>query len=126
METMEQLNQINRNVWQSLRRFGDINADMLRRVTEVQVNAVNIGIESSAEQVKLINANPGYNNLAAAQAEFNNRYGSKMVGMLREVVDIAQDGREEAMNWFESCLSDMQEGSETLARKATELVKAKR
>ncbi|MGV0006170.1 MAG: phasin family protein [Candidatus Porifericomitaceae bacterium WSBS_2022_MAG_OTU9] len=126
MDIIEQLNSNGRAVWQSLRRLGDINSETVRRLTEVQINALNLGIESGAEQLKLATANPGYSDYVAAQTEFGSRYSSKLAGVVHEVSDIVNDNREEAANWVEGSISDMQENTTAAARQAKAVVSAEK
>lgn len=118
MDILEQFNNNGRTMWQSLRRLGDINSEIVRRLSEVQINAINLSIEGGTEQLKLATAKPGYSDYVAAQAELGNRYGSKLAGVMREVSDIVNDGREEAVNWAEGSISDLQESTTATARQA--------
>lgn len=124
MDLLEQFNRNSRSAWQSVRRLGDINSEAVRRLTEVQVNVLNLGIDGSTEQAKIAATNPGYGDYFAAQADFGSRYGSKVVSVLREVSDIVNDTKDETVNWFEGCISDVQESTTAAARQAKDMVKA--
>ena len=103
---VEQLGETGKSTYGYWRRFGEINTELMRRLGELQMNLASLGIESSAEQLKLLSANSNYKEVMQGESELLVNYGSRAVDLARESLDVLNDSREELLRWVEESCGD--------------------
>ena len=103
---VEQLNETGKSTYNYWRRFSEINTELMRRLGEMQMNLATLGIESSAEQLKLLSTNNTYKDVMQAESELMVNYGSRAVDLARETLDVLNDSRDELLRWVEESTGD--------------------
>lgn len=112
---VEQLNETGKSTYSYWRRFGEINTELMRRLGEVQMNLATLGIESSAEQLKLLSSNNNYKDVIQAESELMVNYGGRAVDLARETLDVLNDSREELVRWVEESTTDFVDRQRTVS-----------
>ncbi len=106
---VEQLQDGGKSAYNCWRKFGEINTELMRRLGEVQMNLATMGIESGAEQLKLLSTNNNYQAVMQAESELMVNYGGRAVSLARETLDVLSDSRDELVQWVEESTGDFVE-----------------
>ena len=101
----EQWNRNNQDLYQSWRQLSNINAELVRRMTDLQLNLAALGIEGGSEQLKLLSGKTDYKDLLAAESELAATYSNKLLSLARETADTLGDTRDELMSWLEDSMA---------------------
>jgi len=102
----EQISETGENVFKAWRKLGDVSAELIRRMTEVQLQVATLGVEGSVEQLKLVTTSANYKDLLSAEAKFADTYGSKVIALVRETVDVLTESRDELAGWLDDSVKD--------------------
>lgn len=100
-EIFEQLTNASKTSYETFQELGEINTKALKKLADVQFSLATLGIESSAEQAKLLSNSNSYKDLLAAESELANQYSSKVMDLTKQATNVLTDSGEEISAWFE-------------------------
>lgn len=112
-ELVENLSTAGKASYDALQELGAINSKTFQKLTDIQFSLATLGIESSVEQMKLINSTSTYNDLVNAESELATDYSSKVMEITRQAADVLNESREEVSDWVKSSMSFAVESKKT-------------
>lgn len=117
-ETIDAVNEMAGNSYQSLRRLGEINQRTLDRMIDKQVSLMNIWMDAGMQQIKLATEAKGLQELMTGNLAIGKVVAEKLVAENRDTLEMAAQAREELRTWWESGVTDVTERVTKAAQKA--------
>ncbi|MCU7845716.1 MAG: phasin family protein [Candidatus Thiodiazotropha sp. (ex Monitilora ramsayi)] len=108
-ESIEMINEINSNGYDSFRQLTDITLKAWNQAMDTQMAAYSSLMNTSLEQIKLVSEAKDYHEVVRGQMDMTRKLGEEMVTKTREAVEQSQKTSEEVRAWFESSLSTANE-----------------
>ncbi len=106
-EIIEQFNKASQNAYRNWRQLADINTDLVRRLTNIQLNLASVTVNNGIQQGKLLGESSNYKTLLRDETELNSNYGNKVLELTRETLDVLNESRDEVMGWVEDTVNDI-------------------
>ena len=85
----------------SLRRLGEINARLVQRLSEQQLEVLRTTMEASARETQLLSQPASYQSLPSQQAALVREYNEKFLEIARRTADILRETRDELTAWVQ-------------------------
>jgi phasin family protein len=117
-ESIEMMNEINSNGYDSLRQLTDITLKTWNQAMEKQMDAYSSLMASSLEQIKLVSEAKDYHEVVRGQMDLTRKLGEEMVSKTREAVEMSQKTSEEVRAWFEGSLATVNQQVSKVVEKA--------
>lgn len=116
-ETIDAVNELAGNGYQSLRRLGEINQRAFDRMVDKQVSLMNIWMDAGMQQIKLATEAKGLQDLMTGNLTITKAVAEKLVAENRDSLEMAAETRDELRAWFESGVADVTERVTKAAQK---------
>lgn len=100
-DLFEQWNTFGKTAYESFKELAEINTSVFEKLTEQQLEALNVCLETSAKQVSLLGESKGYQDLLSGQASLANEANEKLLSVARNVAGILNDSKNEITSWVE-------------------------
>jgi phasin family protein len=100
-EIIEKLTTIGESSYAAMQELGAINTNLLKQVTDLQLNFATMSIESGVEQAKLLSGTTNYKDILSAQADFASDYSNKVIDFSHQTADVITGARSEVVALFE-------------------------
>lgn len=117
-ETIDAVNEMAGNSYQSLRRLGEINQRALDRMIDKQVSLMNIWMDAGMQQIKLATEAKGLQELMTGNMAITKAVAEKVMAENRDSLEMAAQTRDELRAWWESGVADVTERVTKVAQKA--------
>ena len=85
----------------SLRELGEINARLVQRLSEQQLEVLRTTMEASARETQLLSQPASYQSLPSQQAALVREYNEKFLEIARRTADILRETRDELTAWVQ-------------------------
>ncbi|MCU7915774.1 MAG: phasin family protein [Candidatus Thiodiazotropha sp. (ex Gloverina cf. vestifex)] len=108
-ESIEMMNEINSNGYDSFRQLTDITLKAWNQAMDSQMAAYSSLMNTSLEQIKLVSEAKDYHEVVRGQMDATRKLGEEMVSNTRDAVELSQKTSEEVRAWVESSLSSVNE-----------------
>jgi hypothetical protein len=106
-ETIEQWGKFSRAALDSLKELTTINAKLVERLSEQQLELVGLALETSVKGANLAVAAPGYKELVSEQTALVGAYNEKVLGIVRKTGGIVAEARDQYSEWTEGRFKDI-------------------
>jgi len=120
METMKDswnlLNEFNSKGYQSLVQLGEVNLRTMEKLANRQMDAMNLFMENGSRQSELLTQAKDLNDLVAAETELTREFGSRLMGVFRENLELADEAQNSYRAWFEKGLAGVTEKAGAMVR----------
>ena len=100
-DLFEQWNKFGKTAYDSFKELAEINTSVYEKLTEQQMEALNVYMETGAKQVSLLSESKGYQDLLSGQASLANEANEKLLSVARNVAGILTDSKNEITSWVE-------------------------
>lgn len=100
-DLFEQWNTFGKTAYDSFKQLADINTSVFEKLSEQQLEALNVYLETGAKQVSLFSESKGYQDLLSGEAALANEANEKLLSVARNVTGILNDSKNEFTSWFE-------------------------
>jgi phasin family protein len=117
-ETIDAVNEMAGNSYQSLRRLGEINQRALDRMMDKQVSLMNIWMDAGMQQIKLATEAKGLQDLMTGNLSITKTVAEKLMAENRDSLEMAAQTRDELRSWFESGVAEVTDRVTKVAQKA--------
>ena len=117
-ESIEMINEMSTNSYNSLRQLSDINMMAWNKLMENQMDVVTSLMENSIEQMKLISEAKDYQEVVRGQMDMTRKLGETVLDKTRETVELAQKTGEDYRTWIEGSMANANEQLAKAAEKA--------
>ena len=91
--------------YSNFQELGAINMKAVQKLTELQLNLLTLGLESSAEQAKILMDSDNYENLLAIETGIATEYGNKWLGITQGISEILSESSQEYVDWAGKCFT---------------------
>ena len=120
METVKNrwnsLNELGSKGYESFVQLGEINLRTMEKLASRQMDAMNLFMENATRQSELATQAKGLNDLIKAEAELTKEFGNRLMGELRQNLELAGETQKSYRAWFEKGLADVTEKASGLVR----------
>ena len=100
-DLFEQWNKFGKSTYDSFKELADINTSVFEKLSEQQLEALNVYMETGAKQVSLFSESKGYQDLLSGEAALANEANEKLLSVARNVAGILNDSKNEFTSWVE-------------------------
>lgn len=105
-QIIEQFTATTAKSYEAVKSLGDINTNAFRKLTDLQLNFINMSIESSVEQAKSLSSNKNMKDIFNANSEFASNYSEKLMDFTQQAVEIFAESRDEASTLLEKTVAE--------------------
>jgi len=117
-ETIDAVNELAGNGYQSLRRLGEINQRAFDRLMDRQVSLMNIWMDAGMQQIKLASEAKGLQDLMTGNLTLTKTVAEKLMAENRDTLEMAAETRDELRAWWESGVAEATDRMSKVAQKA--------
>ncbi len=110
---IEQFSSFGKNSYQYMQELGAINAKIVQKLADLQLDFATYTFETSIEQSKLLTSTTNYKDLLSAESEFVSEYSTKTMDYTKKAASILTESREEVVGWFEKTFEKAGEAVKT-------------
>ena len=100
-DLFEQWNKFGKTAYDSFKQLAEINTSVYEKLTEQQMEALNVYMETGAKQVSLLSESKGYQDLLSGQTTLANEANEKLLSVARNMASILTDSKNEITSWVE-------------------------
>lgn len=100
-DLMQQWTELNKNAMDSVKALGEINTNAMTRLTQRQMEIVNIYMEGGAKQLEALSEAEGIQDLATAQSRLFTELNEKLLENTRKTMEVLADVKSELSAWAE-------------------------
>lgn len=111
-EYTDTMSKLSRTAVDSVTRLGDMNARVLQRLAEHQVNATKACLEGGVEQLKAVGEAKSYDQIVSQQSRILAEVGETLMNEAKETVETLLQVKDELSGW-------VGEGIETMGASAS-------
>jgi hypothetical protein len=106
-ETIEQWGKFSRAALDSLKELTAINAKLVERLSEQQLELVGLTLEASIKGANLAVGVPAYKELVSGQTALAGEYNEKVLSIVRKTGGIVAEARDQYSEWTEGRLKEI-------------------
>jgi hypothetical protein len=106
-ETIEQWGKFSRAALDSLKELTAINAKLVERLSEQQLELVGLTLEASIKGANLAVGVPAYKELVSGQTALAGEYNEKVLSIVRKTGGIVTEARDQYSEWTEGRLKEI-------------------
>ena len=117
-ETIDAVNELAGNGYQSLRRLGEINQRAFDRLMDRQVSLMNIWMDAGMQHIKLASEAKGLQDLMTGNLTLTKTVAEKLMAENRDTLEMAAETRDELRAWWESGVAEATDRMSKVAQKA--------
>jgi phasin family protein len=117
-ESIEMINEFNKNGYDSFRQLTDINLNTWNEVMESQLNSYNSLLTTGMEHIKLVSEAKDYKDVVRSHMDLTRKLGEELLTKTRETLELSQKTGEEVRNWYESNLTTANEQISKVAERS--------
>lgn len=115
-DIIEQMTAGGQASYEAIQQLGAINTKTIQKLTDIQFSLATMGVESSIEQMKLINNTNNYTDLISAESDLASTYSNKVIEVTRQAAEVLTESQEEIAKWAESNTSTLTETKKPKAK----------
>jgi Phasin protein len=106
-ETIEQWGKFSRAALDSLKELTAINAKLVERLSEQQLELVGLTLEASIKGANLAVGVPAYKEFVSGQTALAGEYNEKVLSIVRKTGGIVAEARDQYSEWTEGRLKEI-------------------
>ncbi len=106
-ETIEQWGKFSRAALDSLKELAAINAKLVERLSEQQLELVGLTLEASLKGANLAVGVPAYKELMSGQTALASEYNDKVLSIVRKTGGIVTEARDQYSEWTEGRIKEI-------------------
>jgi len=106
-ETIEQWGKFSRAALDSLKELTAINAKLVERLSEQQLELVGLTLDASIKGANLAVGVPAYKELVSGQTALAGEYNEKVLSIVRKTGGIVAEARDQYSEWTEGRLKEI-------------------
>jgi phasin family protein len=114
-EFIKQWTDLNKNAMEAIKELGEINTTTMTRLTQRQMEMVNLYMEGGAKQLQTLSEAKGVPDTVAAQTQVITEVNEKLMENARQTIEILNDAKTQLSAWAEKSM----ENANTLFTKST-------
>jgi phasin family protein len=118
-EFLDMVNDFNENIFESVKRIGDLNMRTFEQLAAKQAEVINECLESSAKQYEVLSTAKDYKDAVAAQGELLKGCNEKFLANVRETTEMMNSVRDELAGLMEEAVQYTSESVEKAGELAT-------
>jgi phasin family protein len=100
-ELLKQWTEMNKSAMDAIKELGEINTSAMTRLTQRQMDMINLYMESGAKQLEMMSEVKNVQDLAAAQSKLFTEMNEKLLDNARQTVEVLVDVKAELSAWVE-------------------------
>src|SRR5512146_2428886 len=105
-EILEQWSKIARTGLDAIKELGELNARLLERASQQQLELTQASIDASVRSAQLAGESRSYREFVSGQTALATEYGEKVLKTVRKGNEAAAELRDEYSAWFEGKVRD--------------------
>jgi phasin family protein len=114
-EILKQWTELNQNAMEAIKELGEINTTTMTRLTQRQMEMVNLYMEGGAKQLQALNEAKGVPDTVTAQTQVITEVNEKLMENARQTMEVLADAKTQLSAWAEKSI----ENANTLFTKST-------
>lgn len=100
-EFLEKMTETTKSSYAAMQDLAEINSKILKDLAELQIGLTNYSIESGVEFMQTLSTKKGPADVLAAEAEYANEYGKKLMEVGSKTAKLLNESRDEIVSLFE-------------------------
>lgn len=100
-ELIQQWTELNKATMEAIKELGEINTNAMTRLTQRQMDMVNLYMEGGTKQLEALNEAKGVQDVVAAQSRLFAELNEKLMDNVRQTVEVLVDVKTELSAWAE-------------------------
>jgi len=101
---IQQWSALNNSATAAMQELGEINAKAMERLTQRQMEMMNVYMESGAKQLEVMGQAKGFQDVTTAQTKLYAEMQEKLMDNARQTVDILSETKNELAAWVEKAM----------------------
>ncbi|MEK7990747.1 MAG: phasin family protein [Thiotrichaceae bacterium] len=108
-EMLQKWTELNRSSMDSVKELGDINTKMMTRLTQRQMDMMNLYMEGSAKQMEVMGDSKDPQDIAGTQSGLYTEMNEKLMDNARQTLEVLMEAKAELTSWAEKGVSQATE-----------------
>lgn len=104
-ETLQKWAELNQSSMEAIKELGDINTRMMTRLTQRQIDMMNLYMESSAKQMEVLSNAKNPQDIMGSQSQLYTEMNEKLMDNARQTLEVLMDAKSELSGWAEKGMS---------------------
>lgn len=100
-DLMKQWSEINQNIVNSMKKLGEINTQVMQKMTERQIAVMNAYMEGVSKQLEAMKDAKSSQDMMALQAQLAKEFNEKVMENAQETMDLLVQTRTDLTSWVE-------------------------
>jgi phasin family protein len=105
-ELIKQWTELNKNAIEAIKELGEINTSTMTRLTQRQMEMVNLYMEGGAKQLQALHDVKGMPDIVATQTQVITEVNEKLMENARQTMEIFADAKAQLSAWAEKGLEN--------------------
>ena len=105
-ELIKQWTELNKNAVEAIKELGEINTSTMTRLTQRQMEMVNLYMEGGAKQLQALSETKGAPDIVATQAQVMTEVNEKLMENARQTMEIFADAKAQLSAWAEKSVEN--------------------
>ena len=105
-EMMKQWTELNKTAMDAMKELGEINTSVMTRLTQRQMDMVNLYMEGSAKQMAAFSEAKGMQDIVSAQTRLFTELNEKLIDNARQTIEILMDVKTQLSAWAEKSMEN--------------------
>lgn len=101
--------EMNQSAMNSIKELGDINTKMMTRLTQRQMDMMNLYMEGSAKQMEAMKGAANPQDAVSTQTGFYTEMNEKLMDNARQTLEVLMEAKAELTEWAEKGMSQASE-----------------
>jgi len=110
-ELIEKWTDLNKTAMEAIKELGEINTNAMSRLTQRQMDMMNVYMEGSAKQLEALNGSKNVQDIVASQSRLFTELNEKLMENARETLEVLVDTKEELSQWVEKGMEEVKDAS---------------
>lgn len=106
-EVMKQWANFNKTAMDAMKELGEINTQMMTRLTQRQMEMASLYMETGAKQLEALSEVKGMQDMMAVQTRLFTELSEKLVDNARQTMEVLAEGRTQLTNWSEKKIQNV-------------------
>jgi phasin family protein len=108
-EMLQKWTELNQSAMNSVKELGDINTKMMTRLTQRQMDMMNLYMEGSSKQMEVMSAAKNPQDIVGAQSGLYTEMNEKLMDNARQTLEVLMEAKAELTGWAEKGMSQATE-----------------
>ncbi len=100
-DLIKQWTELNKTAMEAIKELGEINTAAMTRLTQRQMEMVNLYMEGGAKQLEALSEAKGVQDITAAQSRLLTEFNDKLMENARQTMEVLTDTKTQLSAWAE-------------------------